>query len=263
MIDITNPSSTKAFIKCFIVLMIIATVVIYNYCGNIITKEVEQETVIKKTFINEDTIAIIESFINKDTEITIEPMTTIPVMASPEELANKIIINSKEDKIEKNYDKDISSEQDVVVNTRENTLYYVIDSGYEIHLNDEYQDHLYNMCIKYNVKEYYSLLLAQMYHESGFNKDVISSTNDYGLMQINKCNHNWLGKILGNYNFLDPYNSIEAGVYMMSIYLHKYNDVEKALVCYNMGEGAVKKGRYSTTYSRGVLDDMNLLVEKE
>lgn len=139
--------------------------------------------------------------------------------------------------------------------------YYINDNGYKSYLDNQYQDYLYEMCVKYNVTEYYTLFIAQMYHESSFNINNISKTHDYGLMQINKCNHKWLGKILGNNDFLDPYNNIEAGVYMMSNFLNKYQDVQKALVCYNRGEGAVKKGTYSTSYSRGVLEDMNLLVK--
>ena len=102
-----------------------------------------------------------------------------------------------------------------------------------------------------------------MYHESGFQTDIVSGTNDYGLMQINKCNHDWLSKKLGKSNFLDPYTSIEAGVYILSDYLKKYDDVQTALVCYNMGESAIQKGIYSTKYSRGVLADEKLLVELE
>lgn len=141
------------------------------------------------------------------------------------------------------------------------SYYYVNDNGYKSYLDTQYQDYLYEMCIKYNVTEYYTLFIAQMYHESSFIINNISKTHDYGLMQINKCNHKWLGSILGNNDFLDPYNNIEAGVYMMSNFLNKYQDVHKALVCYNRGEGAVKKGTYSTSYSRGVLEDMNLLVK--
>lgn len=144
---------------------------------------------------------------------------------------------------------------------RKNTLYYINDNGYKRYLDNKYQDYLYKMCVKYDIEKYYTLLLAQMYHESGFQVDVISKTKDYGLMQINKCNHKWLGEILGNDNFLDPYNNIEAGVYMMSMFLHKYNDAEKALVCYNKGESAVRKGTYSTSYSKGVINDMNLLIK--
>ena len=146
---------------------------------------------------------------------------------------------------------------------RENKLYYVYESNIRTDLEVEYQDYLYKMCIKYDIKEHYTLLLAQMYHESGFDVDVISGTDDYGLMQINAFNHEWLRETLGISDFLDPYDNIEAGVFMMSNFLKKYDDVQKALVCYNRGEGAVRNGTYSTSYSEGVLYDMTLLVELE
>jgi hypothetical protein len=142
-----------------------------------------------------------------------------------------------------------------------NKFYFVNDNGYKRYLDKKYQKHLLKMCKKYKVEKYYKLFIAQMYHESGFNTNIISQTKDYGLMQINICNHKWLGKKFNNNDFLNPYNNIEAGVYMMSIFLHKYNNVEKALVCYNRGEYAVKKGIHSTTYSKGVLSDMKLVVE--
>lgn len=146
---------------------------------------------------------------------------------------------------------------------RENKLYYVYESYIRTDLDVKYQDYLYEMCVKYGIPEHYTLLLAQMYHESGFDANAISSTNDYGLMQINIYNHEWLKEKLGISDFLDPYDNIEAGVFMMSQFLKKYDDVQKALVCYNRGEGAVKKGTYSTSYSEGVLYDMTLLVEME
>lgn len=145
---------------------------------------------------------------------------------------------------------------------RENTLYYVMDGRYRYDLPDEYQDYLWQQCKEYGIPEHYELLLAQMYHESSFRVDIISKTNDYGLMQINICNHKWLSGIIGDDDFLNPYTSIRAGVHMMSTFLHKYNDVQKALVCYNRGEGAVIKGTYTTSYSRGVLEDVDLLVAK-
>lgn len=147
------------------------------------------------------------------------------------------------------------------VEVRPNKLYCVIEDGFTSTLEIEYQDYLWEMCVKYNVTEYYELFIAQMYHESTFRTDIISATNDHGLMQINVCNHDWLGDKLGNDDFLDPYNNIEAGVYLMSGFLLKYNDVQKALVCYNRGESAVINGTYSTDYSTGVLYDMTLLVE--
>lgn len=170
---------------------------------------------------------------------------------------------TEETEIENSNEQDNNVEEEI---SRPNKHYYIYEpsADWECHLDTVYQDYLYQMCEKYDVVEYYTLFLAQMYHESNFKVDVISRTNDYGLMQINVCNHDWLGDILGSYDFLDPYTNIEAGVYLMSDFLHKYNDVQKALVCYNRGESAVRnKGIYTTDYSKCVVADMELLVEIE
>ena len=134
------------------------------------------------------------------------------------------------------------------------------DNNYESTLDVELQDYLYETCKKYGVEDHYELLLAQMYNESSFNPNAISSTNDYGLMQINVCNHAWLSGELGVTNFLDPYQNIDCGVYMMSDFLHKYSE-ETALVAYNMGEGKVRQGITSSGYSDKVLGYKEMLVE--
>lgn len=146
---------------------------------------------------------------------------------------------------------------------RENKHYYILIDGYRADLPVEYQDYLWELCKQYEVTEHYELFIAQMYRETSFRPNLISGTNDYGLMQINVCNHDWLRKELGITDFLDPYQNMKCGVHIMSGYLHKYNDVQKALVCYNMGESKVKKGIYSSKYSRGVLENLNYLVELE
>ena len=158
---------------------------------------------------------------------------------------------------------EVETEQTEEKPQRSNKLYCIVEDGVTYNLDVVYQDYLWKTCKKYKVTDYYELFIAQMYHESGFQTDIVSGTNDYGLMQINKCNHDWLSKKLGKSNFLNPYTSIEAGVYILSDYLKKYDDVQTALVCYNMGESAIQKGIYSTKYSRGVLADKKLLVELE
>ena len=40
----------------------------------------------------------------------------------------------------------------------------------------------------------YALGIAMAEIETHFDADAVSSTSDYGLMQINKCNHDWLLK---------------------------------------------------------------------
>lgn len=148
-----------------------------------------------------------------------------------------------------------------VIEQRENKHYYVLVNDYRSDLPVEYQDYLWELCKQYDVTKYYELFIAQMYRESSFKTRLISGTNDYGLMQINSQNHDWLRKELGITSFLDSYQNIKCGVHMMSKYLHKYNDVHKALVCYNMGESRVRKGIYSSNYSRRVVEALNYLVE--
>ena len=148
------------------------------------------------------------------------------------------------------------------VNNSNIVYYYVYEDKYDTcyYLQKDYQDYLRDLCEKYNVSEYYELFIALMYHESRFQEDIISETNDYGLMQINICNHEWLSKELGNDDFLDPYNNMEAGVLILSNFLNKYDDVHIALTCYALGESSYRKGIYTSKYSYGILADMEKLV---
>lgn len=123
---------------------------------------------------------------------------------------------------------------------------------YDIPLDTELQRYTYELCVEHGVEEYYPLMLAVMWLESNFNEKVVSKTNDYGLMQINKINHKWLSEKLGITDFLDAKQNIKAGVYMLSTYLLKYEDVDKALMAYNLGEAGAHRhwnaGKYTTKY---------------
>lgn len=159
---------------------------------------------------------------------------------------------------------ELETEPETVVQKPYN-YYRVNDNGCYAQLDLELQDYLWKMCEKYEICEYYEVIMAQMFSESSFKTNLISKTNDYGLMQINVCNHEWLSEILGSNDFINPYISIEAGCLMMSNYLHKY-DVAPALVAYNRGESVVKnKGIMSTSYSDRVLANMKKLevIEEE
>ena len=128
---------------------------------------------------------------------------------------------------------------------------------YDIPLSKDLQLYTYNKCVDYGIPEHYELVLAMMWQESNYTEDLISSTNDYGIMQINSCNHSWLVDLLGPTDFLDASDNINAGIYVISKLLIKYGDVHKALMSYNMGEyGASlnwRAGNYTSRYSRGVV----------
>lgn len=134
-----------------------------------------------------------------------------------------------------------------------------VDNGfkqYNIKLPVEQQKHVYNMCRTYGVQ--YELLLAVMYVESGYNPNAIGGGNSYGLCQIHISNFTNLRNKLGVSNFLDPYDNIKAGAYMLAIYMGSGRKMSTdqttievyALNSYNMGEGSY----YRNCYSKGIVD---------
>ena len=63
-------------------------------------------------------------------------------------------------------------------------------SYYDVPLSHSLQDFIYEMCAEEHVPM--SLIIAMIDHESKFNPEAVSATNDYGLMQINEVNHDRL-----------------------------------------------------------------------
>lgn len=145
--------------------------------------------------------------------------------------------------------------EEVVIKTASNgkpyVYYEVYDKFYgskEWHsLNSSLQEFTYELCIEYNIEKYFTLILCQLFYESMYDYDAVSSTSDYGIAQINKSNHKWLRKKLNITDFLDPYQSILCNIYMMSSYLKKYS-VESSLFCYNTG-----KTNGSNRYARNII----------
>lgn len=258
MIHLNNrfPGNNKVGIMAFLItftISFIATAIIFSSSDNEATKEPEKVIGCEEAESTISNLDDIETLPDNLGKLQLGLIYNPDFLLQTEDVEDETSVNLEQEFVE--------IETTTQEYTRPNKLYYVQDGIYRFDLAIEYQDYLYEMCVKYDIEEYYTLLIAQMYHESKFRADAISQTNDYGLMQINKGNHEWLGGMLGNYDFLDPYNNIEAGVYMMSYGLKKYNDVHKALVCYNSGEGEVINGVYSTRYSYGVIADIDKLIE--
>lgn len=230
-------------------------------------KQIEHETEVQSNTETIEDIKDLETATYTEklkTNVSIRPMLTQELLVrTNENIQEEIEQETEADRIKtsKAETSDSIETQEPELPKRENRIYYIQDDGYRFDLSEEYQDYLWQLCKEYEVTDYYELFIAQMYHESCFDETVVSQTNDYGLMQINKCNHQWLSEKLGNGDFLDPYNNMEAGVLIMSGFLQKYSDVHKALVCYNRGESAVINGTYSTSYSKCVISDMDKLIE--
>lgn len=137
---------------------------------------------------------------------------------------------------------------------------------YDIKLSQDLQLYTFTRCADLGIPQYYELVLAMMWQESSYNPTLISKTNDYGLMQINKVNHAWLSEKLGITDFLDPYQNITAGTEIIASLLVKYGDPHKALMAYNFGEAGARRhwdqGTYTSAYSRGVAEKQSIIMNK-
>lgn len=136
---------------------------------------------------------------------------------------------------------------------------------YDVPLEYDLQVYINELCESYEVP--YDIVISLIKHESTYQEDVISSTNDYGLMQINKSNHYWITRDIGISDYLDAYENVEAGVYMLSIYYNLYEDSHKALMAYNMSAAKAKqlwqKGILTSSYSSNIInytEDLKELV---
>ena len=126
----------------------------------------------------------------------------------------------------------------------------------DVPLDVDVQEYIYYLSNSYNID--YSLIMAVIDTESGFNADIVSSTNDFGLMQINKCNHKWLQETLGITNFLDAKQNASAGIYVLRrLFEVNGNDTVKVLMAYNMGQTGAercwKQGIHSTSYTEKII----------
>lgn len=137
---------------------------------------------------------------------------------------------------------------------------------YQVPMDADLQIYTAEMCDLYDVP--LELAYAVMQVESGFTPAARSSTGDYGLMQINSINAGWLKDKLGITDLLDARQNIQAGCYMLGMYLSEYEgNVNCALMAYNLGTAGAKKawsaGTYSTAYTDKVWNAMVGLLEGE
>lgn len=134
---------------------------------------------------------------------------------------------------------------------------------FDIPLSDSLQRYIYEICADEGVPV--TLALAMIEHESGFDPEVISATDDYGLMQINVVNHERLEAKYRCADMLNPYQNVFCGISIIGSYIEKYEDYGKALMAYNMGEYGAKKawenGVTSTKYSEKILSLMDKYEE--
>ena len=84
---------------------------------------------------------------------------------------------------------------------------------FDVPLSHSLQRYIYEVCADEEVPV--SLVIAMIDKESRFNPETVSDTGDYGLMQINKINHETLEEQYRATDMLDPYQNVFCGVKMI------------------------------------------------
>jgi hypothetical protein len=156
------------------------------------------------------------------------------------------------------------------VETHEGFIYYEYyydprSKQYErIKLSREWQEYTYEMCLKYNVP--YEIILGLMGAETGWDVNIGVSDNGiyYGIgmvhMEYNKSNCREYG-----FELCSPAGGVEAVCLIMSQKLNTFEDIDKALIAYNRGNGGARKlfrkGIYSTAYDRRIHEITNGMLQ--
>lgn len=130
-----------------------------------------------------------------------------------------------------------------------------IDYILDVPLSLEFQIYLHGLCEEAGIP--YTLAVAVIEQESHYDPKAISPWNDWGLMQISHVCHAWLSEELGITDYLDPWQNVRAGVYILGGYYAKYGYESGTLVAYNQGQAAAEalfaRGVYCTKYSDSVM----------
>lgn len=145
--------------------------------------------------------------------------------------------------------------------------------------SDELKSYTQSVCDEYNVD--YSLALGVIYNESRFQSGLThvnsNGTVDYGLMQVNEVNFDYLNKTLGVRSMselLDDRTGIRCGVQLLAYHKQYTGNDSAALLRYQIGAGKYKqylrKGRYTNqthqqvlTYQKQFADYLDLLESKK
>ena len=115
-----------------------------------------------------------------------------------------------------------------------------------IPMSEELTQYTIDTAEKYGLKP--EVVFGVITVESNFHADADNGLC-IGLMQINRCNQEWLRNAIGVTDLFDPEQNIEAGCFILKHHLDQGYNIEQALVCYNVGYCCSN----STYYSQLVL----------
>jgi hypothetical protein len=167
----------------------------------------------------------------------------------------KVIVGDEsafKNQIDKIYKKSKYQAEDVVEIIQAPHHYSV--GGKTLYYN--YQDFIWTVCVHFGIEEYFTVLLCQFYVESRYNQNSHSSTNDYGICQLNGLYHEGFVKAAGHPEWdvkTDPYANMYCGVQIMARKIKNRNgNIDIALTDYNGGDGYYPKYGIREVYVNAV-----------
>ncbi len=133
---------------------------------------------------------------------------------------------------------------------------------YQLSLNDGQQDKVFALCDQYDVPA--ELVFGIIQADS-------TRVGEYGsghaVMYLNQDSSSWYMQVYNLPDITGFDQNITCGIIMLSEYYHRYPDVHKIAMCYEMGEtNAIElwsSGIYETEYSKEVALNINTLLLRE
>ncbi len=124
----------------------------------------------------------------------------------------------------------------------------------DVPISEDLQEFIFYLSEGYEID--FTFVMALIQQESSFRADAISESSDYGLMQVNEKNHALITETLGVTDFLEPYNNVRSGMFILRKLFEKYETPEKVLMAYNLGESGASRlwenGIFEINYSKSV-----------
>lgn len=126
----------------------------------------------------------------------------------------------------------------------------------------EYKDYVFEKSLQNGVDPY--IVFGIIYNESRYQEDAThlnaNGTTDYGLMQINEVNFEYLHNTIGIESMdelLNPYKNIDSGIELLRYHTDLANDSQIGLIGFQSGAGTMAKlvnsGIYETDVQQQVL----------
>lgn len=156
------------------------------------------------------------------------------------------------------------NEAPTVTNNEDAESEKVINTYFDVPLDEDLQDYIFLLCRDHNIKP--ELVISMIKKESNFNSSSIGDNgNSYGLMQIQPRWNQSRMESLGCTDLLDPYQNITVGIDLLSELFDTGKSVEWVLMAYNGGTSYANRKEKSgeiSNYAYTVLNNSEKITYK-